>query len=203
MDLNLKGKRALVTGGSKGIGRACAQVLAEEGCIVTIASRDAQTLEAAAALAKAAGRPVITPDDVAAAEGQRMPRHDRAGDAHFALLSALHKSLRDSDPDAGVYWLARMLEAGEDPLYVARRLVRFATEDVGLADPQALPTCIAAWQAYERMGSPEGELALAQALDAGGLPVFARARGYTRSHQLAVEAARFGGGQSAARRLRR
>ena len=88
--------------------------------------------------------------------------YDRAGEEHFNLISALHKSIRNSDADAGLYWLARMLEAGEDPLYVARRLVRFASEDVGLADPQALVQAIAAQQAVHFVGLPEGALALAQ-----------------------------------------
>ena len=90
--------------------------------------------------------------------------YDKSGEEHYNLISALHKSLRESDPDAAVYWLARMLASGEDPLYVARRVVRFASEDVGLADPQALPQALAAWDAYHRLGSPEGELALAQAV---------------------------------------
>jgi putative ATPase len=90
--------------------------------------------------------------------------YDRAGEEHFNLISALHKSLRNSDADAGMYWLARMLEAGEDPLYVARRLVRFASEDVGLADPQALVQAVAAQQAVHFVGLPEGALALAQAV---------------------------------------
>lgn len=89
--------------------------------------------------------------------------YDRAGEEHYSVISAFHKSLRESDPDASLYWLARMLTAGEDPLYVARRLVRFASEDVGLADPHALSLAITAWQAFHRLGSPEGELALAQA----------------------------------------
>jgi putative ATPase len=89
-------------------------------------------------------------------------RYDRAGEEHFNLISALHKSLRDSDPHAGLYWVARMLAAGEDPLYVARRLVRFASEDVGNADPGALPLAVAAFQAYHQLGTPEGELAIAQ-----------------------------------------
>ena len=90
--------------------------------------------------------------------------YDRAGEEHFNLISALHKSLRGSDPDAGLYYLARMLLAGEDPLYIARRLVRFASEDVGLADPKALSIAINAVRAYQMLGSPEGELALAQAV---------------------------------------
>ena len=89
--------------------------------------------------------------------------YDKSGEEHFNLISALHKSLRESDADAAVYWLARMLESGEDPLYIARRLVRFASEDVGLADPRALRQTLDAWDAYHRLGSPEGELALAQA----------------------------------------
>ena len=95
---------------------------------------------------------------------KRAPLYDKSQDGHFNLISALHKSLRGSDTDAALYWLARMLVAGEDPNYVARRLVRFAVEDVGLADPQALVQAATAWQAYERLGSPEGELALAQAV---------------------------------------
>ena len=97
-----------------------------------------------------------------AAQGKTL-LYDKSGEEHFNLISALHKSLRESDPDAAVYWLARMLAAGEDPLYLARRMVRFASEDVGLADPRALPLTLAAWDAYHRLGSPEGELALAQA----------------------------------------
>jgi putative ATPase len=90
--------------------------------------------------------------------------YDKSGEEHYNLISALHKSLRESDPDAALYWFARMLASGEDPLYVARRIVRFASEDVGLADPQALTQTLAAWDAFKRLGSPEGELALAQAV---------------------------------------
>lgn len=93
---------------------------------------------------------------------RRAPLYDKAQEGHYNLISALHKSLRGSDTDAALYWLARMLAGGEDPRYIARRLTRFAVEDVGLAEPAALPQAIAAWEAYERMGSPEGELALAQ-----------------------------------------
>ena len=95
---------------------------------------------------------------------KRAPLYDKGQEGHYNLISALHKSLRGSDSDAALYWLARMLAGGEDPNYIARRLVRFAVEDVGLADPQALTQTMAAWQAYERIGSPEGELALAQAV---------------------------------------
>jgi len=95
---------------------------------------------------------------------RRAPLYDKGDDAHYNLISALHKSVRGSDADAALYWFARMLAGGEHPEFIARRMTRMAVEDIGLAEPQALPTCIAAWQAYERLGSPEGELALAQAL---------------------------------------
>jgi putative ATPase len=93
---------------------------------------------------------------------RRAPLYDKAEESHYNLISALHKSLRGSDADAGLYWLARMLVGGEDPHYIARRLVRFAVEDIGMADPQALPQSIAGWEAFERLGPPEGELAIAQ-----------------------------------------
>jgi len=92
------------------------------------------------------------------------PKYDKSGDAHYNLISALHKSVRGSDPDAALYWFARMLEGGEDPRFLARRLTRMAVEDIGLADPQAQAHCLAAWQTFERLGSPEGELALAGAV---------------------------------------
>ncbi len=95
---------------------------------------------------------------------RRAALYDKDREEHYNLISALHKSLRGSDPDAALYWFARMLAGGEDPRYIARRLVRFASEDIGLADPNALPQALAAWEAYERLGSPEGELALAQAV---------------------------------------
>ena len=95
---------------------------------------------------------------------RRAAQYDKSGDAHYNLISALHKSVRGSDPDAALYWFARMLEGGEDPRYLARRLTRMAVEDIGLADPQAQALCVDAWETYERLGSPEGELALAQAV---------------------------------------
>ncbi|MEX0282089.1 MAG: replication-associated recombination protein A [Arenibacterium sp.] len=95
---------------------------------------------------------------------RRASAYDKSGDAHYNLISALHKSVRGSDPDAALYWLARMLTGGEDPRYLARRITRMAVEDIGLADPQAQSICLAAWETYERLGSPEGELALAQAV---------------------------------------
>jgi putative ATPase len=93
---------------------------------------------------------------------KRAPLYDKAQEGHYNLISALHKSLRGSDTDAALYWLARMLVGGEDPKYIARRLLRFAVEDIGLADPQALVQALSAWDAYDRLGSPEGELAIAQ-----------------------------------------
>jgi len=95
---------------------------------------------------------------------RRAAQYDKSSDAHYNLISALHKSVRGSDPDAAVYWLARMMEGGEDPRYLARRMVRMAVEDIGLADPQAQAVCLDAWNTYERLGSPEGDLALAQAV---------------------------------------
>ncbi|NVK58563.1 MAG: replication-associated recombination protein A [Rhodobacteraceae bacterium] len=95
---------------------------------------------------------------------RRAAQYDKSGDGHYNLISALHKSVRGSDPDAALYWFARMLEAGEDPRFLARRITRMAVEDIGLADPQAQAICIDSWQTYERLGSPEGELALANAL---------------------------------------
>jgi putative ATPase len=133
--------------------------------IAQLASGDARRslslLELAAADAEG-GR--IDAETVRRVSQRKVLLYDKSGEEHYNLISALHKSLRESDPDAAIYWLARMLAAGEDPLYVARRVVRFASEDVGLADPQALPQALAAWDAYHRLGSPEGELALAQAV---------------------------------------
>ncbi|WP_448577432.1 replication-associated recombination protein A [Thermaurantiacus sp.] len=105
----------------------------------------------------------LDPAGLSRALQQRLPVYDKDRDGHYDLISALHKSLRGSDPDAALYWLMRMLEAGEEPLYLLRRLVRFATEDVGLADPQALVVTLAAKEAYDFLGSPEGELAIVEA----------------------------------------
>ncbi|MEM7021842.1 MAG: replication-associated recombination protein A [Pseudomonadota bacterium] len=113
-------------------------------------------------LADLPSKPALDPTTLARVLQRRMPLYDRQQEAHYNLISALHKSVRGSDPDASLYWLARMLEGGEDPRYIGRRLVRMASEDIGLADPTALPVAIAASQAYEQLGSPEGELALAQ-----------------------------------------
>ena len=103
----------------------------------------------------------LSPEGLTQVLSQRAAAFDRAGDQHYNLMSALHKSLRSSDADAALYWVARMLVGGEDPRYILRRLVRFASEDIGLAEPEALTHAISAWQSYERLGTPEGELALA------------------------------------------
>jgi len=122
-------------------------------------------LEVAANLARAAGpETIITREIVQEALQQRILLYDKSGEEHYNLISALHKSVRNSDPDAALYWLSRMLEAGEDPLYVARRVVRMAVEDIGLADPQGLALCMAARDAVDFIGMPEGNLALAQAV---------------------------------------
>lgn len=105
-----------------------------------------------------------SPTELADLITKRAPLYDKAQEGHYNLISALHKSLRGSDPDAALYWFARMLEGGEDPLYIGRRMIRFASEDIGLADPQALVQALAGIAAFERLGSPEGELALVQVL---------------------------------------
>jgi putative ATPase len=147
--------------------------------IASYTSGDARSaynvLEVAAGLAKssllakdarngAPSSPEITDDIVRDALQKRILLYDKAGEEHYNLISALHKSVRNSDPDAALYWLGRMIEAGEDPLYIARRVVRMAVEDVGLADPNALSLCMAARDAVDFIGMPEGNLALAQAV---------------------------------------
>jgi len=127
------------------------------------ARRALLTLELAAELARAEGGGEITESHAAQAAGQGLRRFDRGGEQHYDLISALHKSMRGSDPDAALYYLARMLDGGADRHFIARRLVRTASEDVGLADPRALTLALDAWTAYDRLGSPEGELALMQA----------------------------------------
>jgi putative ATPase len=139
--------------------------------IASYTSGDARSaynvLEVAAGLAKPGpeqGAAGITDDIVRDALQKRILLYDKTGEEHYNLISALHKSVRNSDPDAALYWLGRMLEAGEDPLYVARRVVRMAVEDIGLADPNALSLCMAARDAVDFIGMPEGNLALAQAV---------------------------------------
>ncbi|MEO6214089.1 MAG: replication-associated recombination protein A [Vicinamibacterales bacterium] len=140
-----------------------------------------------AAAGEQVSRPVITTALVADLAQNRALLYDKSGEEHYNLISALHKSMRNSDPDAAVYWLARMLEAGEDPLYVARRLVRFASEDIGNADPQALTIAIAAKDAVHFMGMPEGSTALAQA--AIYMAVASKSNAVYRAYLDAAEAA--------------
>ena len=136
--------------------------------IAAYSSGDARTaynaLEVAATLATDNKSHHITEAIVTDALQKRVLLYDKAGEEHYNLISALHKSVRNSDPDAALYWLARMIEAGEDPLYIARRVVRMASEDIGLADPNALGICLAARDAYDFLGMPEGDLAIAQAV---------------------------------------
>ena len=161
-------KRAIADS-ERGLGRRRALVDdAALARIAALANGDARSalniLELAVTLAAAeGGRPRVTETAVREASQRRSLLYDKSGEEHYNLISALHKSLRDSDPDAALYWMTRMLESGEEPLYVARRLVRFASEDVGNADPEALHLTLAAKEAYDFLGSPEGELALAQA----------------------------------------
>jgi putative ATPase len=136
--------------------------------IASYTSGDARSaynvLEVAAGLAQPSGTQEITDDIVRDALQKRVLLYDKAGEEHYNLISALHKSVRNSDPDAALYWLGRMIEAGEDPLYIARRVVRMSVEDIGLADPNALSLCMAARDAVDFIGMPEGNLALAQAV---------------------------------------
>ncbi|MGD0231411.1 MAG: replication-associated recombination protein A [Syntrophorhabdales bacterium] len=141
-------------------------VLKEIASLVTGDARKALNLlevSHAIAVRKNAGRPVIDHEIVQEAYQKRVLVYDKKGEMHYDLISALHKSMRGSDPDAALYWLARMIEAGEDPLYIARRMTRFASEDVGNADPQALSISLSAMEAFNFLGAPEGYLALAQA----------------------------------------
>ncbi|MFW6350515.1 MAG: recombination factor protein RarA, partial [Thiohalospira sp.] len=112
----------------------------------------------------AAGEATIDADRLGEAAGSALRRFDKGGDAFYDQISALHKSVRGSDADAALYWFARMLDGGADPLYVARRVVRMASEDIGNADPRGLQVALSAWETQERLGSPEGELAIAQAI---------------------------------------
>ena len=148
----------------RGLGRLGASVEPEAlALIARLSDGDARTALNVLELAASEPGARLTQAAVREAAQKKALLYDKSGEQHYNLISALHKSLRDSDPHAGLYWLARMLAAGEDPLYVARRLVRFASEDVGNADPQALTLTLAAKDAYDFLGSPEGELALAQA----------------------------------------
>ena len=136
--------------------------------LASYASGDARNalnaLEVAAKLATSGHTGTLTPDLAKEALQQRVLMYDKSGEEHYNLISALHKSVRNSDPDAALYWLGRMLKAGEDPLYLARRLVRMAVEDIGLAAPEALHLTLAAKDTFDFLGSPEGDLALAEAV---------------------------------------
>ncbi|MFN5643753.1 MAG: replication-associated recombination protein A, partial [Sphingomonadales bacterium] len=138
---------------------------AARDALITSADGDGRFLlnQAETLFAIAPPDPRLDPQAMAALLHRRMPVYDKDREGHYNLISALHKSMRGSDPQAALYWLARMLVAGEEPLYVLRRITRFAVEDIGLADPRALEQCIAAKSAYEFLGSPEGELAIVQA----------------------------------------
>lgn len=155
-----------VTDTARGLGAL--QLTASEGALSWLAResdgdarRALNVLEAAAAHAGVGG--TLTVEGLREAMQLRVARYDKSGEEHYNLISAYHKALRGSDPQGALYWLARMLTGGEDPMYVARRTVRFAAEDVGLADPQALTVALAARDTYHMLGSPEGELALAEA----------------------------------------
>ncbi len=152
-------------------GLGALHLTADEDALALIASyssgdgRNAyNALDVAARLAQAAATTHLTRDIATEALQQRVLLYDKSGDQHYDLISALHKSVRNSDADASLYWLGRMLQAGEDPLYLARRIIRMAVEDIGLAAPEALNLCLSARDAFDFLGSPEGELALAQAV---------------------------------------
>jgi putative ATPase len=161
--------RAL-TDAERGLGELNVMLAADaRSYLINMANGDARTalnaLEAAARskTPSLGDKRLLTLDDIRDALQGRATRYDKNGELHYDAISALHKSIRDSDPDGALYWLARMLDGGEDPLYIVRRMVRMAVEDIGLADPHALPQTIAAQQAVHFLGQPEGELALAQA----------------------------------------
>ncbi len=153
----------------RGLGSSSVGIQPEAlAAVANLSNGDARSalnmLELSVSVAEAEGKPAVTLATVESAVQRRMTLYDKGGEMHFDLISALHKSVRGSDVDASLYWLARMLDGGEDPLYLARRIVRMATEDIGLADPQALPLTMAAQQAVHFIGMPEGALALAEAV---------------------------------------
>ncbi len=165
--LNRLGEEALVTLVERAeaeVGRALPVTDDAKAALVSSADGDGRFLlnQVETLFATAIDTP-LDPAELAQFLHRRMPVYDKDRDGHYNLISALHKALRGSDPQASLYWLARMLVAGEEPLYVLRRIVRFASEDIGLADPQALVQCLAAKDAYQFLGSPEGELAIVQA----------------------------------------
>ena len=165
--LNRLGEEALATlveRAEEEMGRALPVTEDAKAALVSSADGDGRFLlnQVETLFATAIDNP-LDPAELAQFLHRRMPVYDKDRDGHYNLISALHKALRGSDPQASLYWLARMLVAGEEPLYLLRRIVRFASEDIGLADPQALVQCLAAKDAYQFLGSPEGELAIVQA----------------------------------------
>jgi putative ATPase len=163
--LDAEALHAILTRAEAALGHALPLDEAARARLVELADGDGRyLLNMVESLADLPPEPPLDPAALGEALQRRMPLYDRAQESHYNLISALHKSVRGSDPDAALYWLARMLAGGEDPRYLARRMVRMASEDIGAADPQALPLAVAASQAYEQLGSPEGELALAQCI---------------------------------------
>ena len=161
--LEAAGLTALLARAEEEAGRALPLDAAAREVLLAMADGDGRYLLNLAEQLLALEDPMpLDPAGLSELLAKRAALYDKDREEHYNLISALHKSLRGSDPDAGLYWFARMILGGEDPRYIARRLTRFAAEDVGLADPSALPAAIAAWESYERLGSPEGELALAQ-----------------------------------------
>jgi len=154
----------ILSQGETRLGRALPLTAEARDTLVTMADGDGRALLNLAEQVLAWDGGPFDPDQLSKRLNRTAPKYDKSGDAHYNLISALHKSVRGSDPDASLYWFARMLDGGEDPRFLARRITRMAVEDIGLADPQAMEQCLAAWQTYERLGSPEGELALGQAV---------------------------------------
>ena len=176
----------------KHVGRPLPLTADARRMLIAMADGDGRhVLNAVEAIFDLAGDKALDTDDLLRLEMRRAPAYDKDREEHYNLISALHKSLRGSDPDAALYWFARMMEGGEDALYVARRLIRFASEDIGLADPQALVQALAARDAYATLGSPEGELALVQALVY--LATAPKSNALYRAEKAAHEAARSSG----------
>ena len=156
---------ALLARAEAALGRSLPMDGEARGALCALADGDGRyALNLAEAVFARPGGETLDAAAFAALAQRRAPLYDKSRDGHYNLVSALHKSIRGSDVDAALYWFSRMLEGGEDPLYIARRLARMAVEDIGLADPAALVQALAGWQAYERLGSPEGELAIAQSV---------------------------------------
>lgn len=174
------------------LGHGLPLTAASKNLLLSMADGDGRALlNLIEALARASLAEPLEPDALSAFLSKRVPLYDKGEEGHYNLISALHKSLRGSDPDAALYWFARMIEGGEDPLYIGRRMIRFASEDIGLADPQALLQALAGVQAYERLGSPEGELALVQVLVY--LATAPKSNALYRAYPKAQQAARHSG----------